>query len=202
MDSQTTRALHRSWKIAGIAAFGICAVVVVGWIFIALGAYDVAADAPHTRPVYWLMNEIRSHSITVRSRDIQPVSDLGSPARISAGAGLYNEMCSGCHLAPGMEKTEISHGLYPAAPELSHATGLTPGEEFWVIKHGVKMTGMAAWGKTHNDTLIWDMVAFLQKLPKLTPAQYQALVKSAPEDHDEMMKNMNDIPDMHHDDHQ
>lgn len=201
MDSQTDRPLPRSWKIAGVAAFGICIATLAGWAFIALGGYDVAADVPHTKPVYWLLNEIRSASVAARSRDIRPPSNLGDPTRISAGAGLYNEMCSGCHLAPGMEKTEISRGLYPSAPELSRATGLTPGEEFWVIKHGVNMTGMAAWGKTHNDTLIWDMVAFLQKLPKLTPAQYQALVKSAPENHDEMMKNMNDMPDMHHDDH-
>lgn len=191
MDSQTDRPLPRSWKIAGGAAFGICAAALAGWAFVALGAYDVAADVPHTRPVHWLFSEIRSASIGARSRDIQPPSNLGDPARISAGAGLYNEMCSGCHLAPGMEKTEISQGLYPAAPELSRATGLTPGEEFWVIKHGVKMTGMAAWGKTHNDTLIWDMVAFVRKLPTLSPAQYQAVVKSAPGDHDEMMNMQN-----------
>ena len=51
------------------------------------------------------------------------------------------------------------------------------------------MTGMAAWGPTHNDTLIWNMVAFLRKLPELSAAQYQQAVKSAPQDHDEMMKN-------------
>jgi mono/diheme cytochrome c family protein len=197
----TVRSQPKSWKIAGIAVFGICVAALAGWVFIALGGYDVAADAPHTAPVHWLINEIRNHSIAARSKNIQLPPDLAQPARVSAGADLYNEMCSNCHLAPGMEKTEISQGLYPAAPELSHGTGLTSQEKFWIIKHGVKMTGMAAWGKTHNDTLIWNMVAFLDKLPSLTSQQYQALVRSAPEDHDEMMKNMNDMPDMHHDDH-
>jgi len=51
-------------------------------------------------------------------------------------------MCSGCHLAPGMKRTEISRGLYPRAPELRHKTDLTPAEQFWIVKHGVKMTGM------------------------------------------------------------
>ncbi|MDE2265464.1 MAG: cytochrome c [Alphaproteobacteria bacterium] len=147
------------------------------------------------------MNTIRSHSIAARSKDINVPTGFGAPVQVSAGAGLYADMCSGCHLAPGMEKTEISQGLYPTAPELSHPTGLTPQEKFWIIKHGVKMTGMAAWGKTHSDTLIWDMVAFLQKLPGLTPQQYQALVKSAPADHDEMMRDMNGMPDMDHDHH-
>ncbi len=201
MDHLTARPLPKSWKIAGVTAFAICVVAAAGWLFVALGAYDVAADVPHTGPVHWLLNEVRSHSIAVRARNIQVPQNLGDPARVSAGAGLYNEMCSGCHLAPGMEKTEISQGLYPVAPELSRSTGLTPSEEFWVIKHGVKMTGMAAWGKTHNDTLIWDMVAFLQKLPGLTPEQYRALVKSAPEDHDDMMKNMNGMPDTNRDHH-
>jgi mono/diheme cytochrome c family protein len=94
-----------------------------------------------------------------------------------------------------MGKTEISQGLYPPAPELTHGSDLSPAEEFWVIKHGLKMTGMAAWGKTHDDTLVWNMVAFLQKMPKLSPEQYKALVKSAPENHNEMMK----IKDMDHD---
>ena len=191
--------LTTPWKISGIIAILILGIAGTGGLLVYFGAYDVAADVPHTRLVYWWMTEVRERSIAVRVRDIQVPLDLGNPARIAAGAGLYNEMCSGCHLAPGMAKTEISQGLYPAAPALSHVTGLAPQEEFWVIKHGIKMSGMAAWGKTHSDTLIWDMVALLQKLPGLTPEQYQALVKSAPEDHDEMMRNMNGMPD--HDNH-
>src|SRR4029450_9687825 len=83
--------------------------------------------------------------------------------------------------APGMERTEISRGLYPRAPELRRKTDLTPAEQFWIVKHGVKMTGMPAWGVTHNDELLWDVVAFVRKLPELTPEQYETLVKDAPE---------------------
>jgi mono/diheme cytochrome c family protein len=89
-----------------------------------------------------------------------------------------------------MEKTEISQGLYPPAPELSRGLAHSPGEVFWIIKHGVKLSAMPAWGRTHSDTLIWDMVAFVQKLPGLTADQYKTLVASAPADHDEMMKDM------------
>ena len=99
-------------------------------------------------------------------------------------------MCSGCHLAPGMKRTEISQGLYPRAPELRRGSHLTPAEEFWVVKHGIKMTGMAAWGVTHDDDLLWDIVAFLRKLPELSADQYQTLVKSAPKSHEEMMQQM------------
>ena len=49
-----------------------------------------------------------------------------------------------------------------------------PAEQFWIVKHGVKMTGMPAWGFTHDDDLLWDVVAFVRKLPELTPEQYQS----------------------------
>jgi mono/diheme cytochrome c family protein len=84
----------------------------------------------------------------------------------------------------------MSQGLYPQAPELWHDASLSSGEQFWAIKHGIKMTAMPAWGRTHSDELIWDMVAFVRKLPGMTPAQYQAAIKSAPADHDEMMRTM------------
>jgi mono/diheme cytochrome c family protein len=89
-----------------------------------------------------------------------------------------------------MKRTEISRGIYPRAPELRRKSSLTPAEQFWVVKHGLKMTGMPAWGVTHNDEQLWDVVAFLRKLPELTAEQYQVLVKSAPKTHDEMMQEM------------
>ena len=154
------------------------------------GIYNVAADVPHTQPVYWLLEAVRERSIAARAADVVVPSDLADPKRIAAGAAQYAEMCSGCHLAPGMKRTEISRGLYPRAPELSRRSRPTPAEEFWVVKHGVKMTGMPAWGVTHDDELLWDVVAFLRKLPELTADQYQTLVKSAPKTHDEMMQEM------------
>jgi hypothetical protein len=64
-----------------------------------------------------------------------------------------------------------------------------PGAVHWVVKHGIKMTGMPAWGVTHDDDLLWDVVAFVCKLPELTPEQYETLVKNAPK-HEELMQKM------------
>ena len=164
--------------LVGAAAVGIYA-----------GLYNIAADVPHTQPVYWLFDTVRERSIAVRARNIIVPNDLDNANRLSRGAGQYAEMCSGCHLAPGMKRTEISRGLYPRAPELRRKTDLTPAEQFWVIKHGVKMTGMPAWGVTHGDELLWDVVAFVRKLPELTPEQYDTLVKNAPK-HEEIMQEM------------
>jgi len=171
----------------------------LGGIAIYLGLYNIAADAPHYRFTYWLIENLRDQSIAARARSITVPKDLTDPRRITAGAGLYTEMCSSCHLAPGMEKTEISQGLYPQAPELARVSDHSPAQQFWIIKHGVKMTAMPAWGKTHDDKLIWDMVAFVQQLPRLSPAQYQAMIESAPQDHDAMMQNMNEPQNAPHD---
>lgn len=158
--------------------------------FIYLGIYNIAADTPHTPAVYSVLEKLRVRSIQAHARGIAPPADLASAQRISTGAGLYAEMCSGCHLGPGVEKSEISQGLYPQAPELATAQDLTPAQQFWIIKHGVKLSAMPAWGRTHPDPLIWDMVAFVRKMPGMTPAQYKAAVASAPEDHDAIMKDM------------
>ncbi|WP_294120626.1 cytochrome c [Sphingomonas sp.] len=174
-------------------AFVIVALLIIGafgGIFIYLGVYNIGADAPHSKLVYGTLDEFRERSIATHARDIKVPADLNDPKRIAAGAGLYNEMCTGCHLGPGLEKSELSQGLYPAAPEFAREPGQPAAEQFWTIKHGVKMSAMPAWGKTHDDQLIWDMVAFIGQLPKMTPEQYKAAVASAPESHDEMMEHM------------
>lgn len=177
---------QRRW---GLVAGVLLVLVGAAAVAIYAGLYNIAADVPHTQPVYWLIETARDRSIAVRARDVAVPSDLNDPNRISRGAGQYADMCSGCHLAPGMKRTEISRGLYPRAPELRRKTDLTPAEQFWIVKHGVKMTGMPAWGVTHEDELLWDVVAFVRKLPELTPDQYETLVKNAPK-HEELMQEM------------
>jgi mono/diheme cytochrome c family protein len=184
--------------IAALVGGVLLAVIAIAALAIYLGAYNIAADIPHTQPVYWLLETARERSIEVRAEGIIVPGDLSDPKRVASGAGQYAAMCAGCHLAPGMKRTEIARGLYPRAPELRRGTDLTPAEEFWVVKHGIKMTGMPAWGVTHDDELLWDVIAFLQKLPELTVEQYQALVKSAPS-HEEMMEEMESGHADHHD---
>ena len=174
------------WALVAGALLVLVAGAAIG---VYAGLYNIAADVPHTQPVYWLLETVRDRSIAARSRNIIVPDSLDDANRISRGAGQYAEMCSVCHLAPGMKRTEISRGLYPRAPELRRKTDLTPAEQFWIIKHGVKMTGMPAWGVTHDDEMLWDVVALLRKLPELTPEQYETLVKKAPK-HDELMHEM------------
>jgi mono/diheme cytochrome c family protein len=179
------RRIFPRWLLGLIVLAIVCAGSII--LFVQSGLYDVGADVPHSELVARLIGAVRTRSVAVRAEDVVRPADLGDPKRIAAGAGLYAEMCSGCHLAPGMEPSEISRGLYPRAPALTTPTGLTPEQEFWVIKHGIKMSGMAAWGVTHSDKLIWDMVAFIDKLPSLSAADYKAATKESGDEHEHMM---------------
>lgn len=161
-------------------------------IFVWSGAYNIGADDPHWSATHAAIETLRERSIEARLDDIQP-PNLDDPRRIQRGTLSYSAMCTGCHLSPGVDDTEIRPGLYPMPPNLSKEETHDPRRSFWVIKHGIKLTAMPAWGKTHTDGQIWDMVAFLQKLPGMTPAQYEQLGGKPPaEDDDHMHAGMDD----------
>ena len=152
--------------------------LVAGVGFVYGGIFNIAADDPHWGLTQRMLETTRDRSIVKQARGVAVPPKLDDPAMVATGAQEYAEMCTGCHLAPGMEDTEMRTGLYPKPPNLSTpGARRSPAETFWVIKHGLKMTGMPAWGLTHDDQRIWTMVAFVQKLPGLSPSQYQALIE-------------------------
>jgi len=149
--------------------------------YVSLGMYNVAADEKHWAATERLLERLRTRSIAARSRDIGEMPNLDDAKRIQTGAGQYAEMCVPCHLAPGIKDSPLRQGLYPQPPDLTQVK-VEPRAAFWVIKHGIKMTAMPAWGASHDDATIWAIVAFLRKLPALDAEAYASMVKDAPED--------------------
>ncbi|HEX5354467.1 MAG TPA: cytochrome c [Rhodanobacteraceae bacterium] len=169
-----------AWIIVAIIAF---------FIFAYSGAYQVGADVPHWRITRRAIGMVRGHAIDHRIADIKP-PPLDDPALIKLGARHYSEMCVGCHLAPGVDHSDLREGLYPRPPNLTRFAP-DPAESFWIIKHGLKMTAMPAWGKSHDDHAIWAMVAYLQKQPKMSAAEFHLLSASAgAEGYDQGMTSM------------
>ena len=146
------------------------------------GFYDVGADRPHTAPVRALLTVLRDRSIERHAAGIV-VPGLDDPARVHEGAEHYSAMCVDCHLAPGITVSEIRVGLLPHPPNLAQVS-IDPGTAFWAIKHGIKASGMPAWGQTHDDEEIWNIVSFVHQLPHMTPDQYRAITTAAVEDAD------------------
>jgi mono/diheme cytochrome c family protein len=144
--------------------------------FVYSGIYDIAADTPHHAITRWMLHTTMDRSVARRAAQISVPGHLNDAAVIRTGAGHYAEMCVDCHLAPGLASTELREGLNPQPPELAYEVGdISPAELFWITKHGVKMSAMPAWGKSHTDADIWALVAFMQKLPRMSPTQYKEL---------------------------
>ncbi|MGH8114636.1 MAG: c-type cytochrome [Rhodanobacteraceae bacterium] len=152
--------------------------VIAGAVFIWSGTYNVGADSPHWGVTKYLIGKVRERSVALRSADIKPPA-LDDPAMIQEGAEHYSKMCTGCHLAPGKTENGIRKGLYPHPPNLTRFAP-RPAEAFWVIKHGLKMTAMPAWGDSLDDQTIWQLVAYLQKQPKMSVAEYRQLSGQGP----------------------
>jgi len=162
-----------------IWSLGLVVLVAVGaTVLVWSGAYNIAADEPHWSLTEDLMETVRERSIEARLSGIV-TPDLGDESLIRVGAGNYDAMCAGCHLQPGEDHSELSVGLYPAPPNLSRDKAEDPAEAFWIIKHGIKMSGMPAWGKSMEDEYIWGMVAFLQQLPGMSAELYREMVEAS-----------------------
>jgi mono/diheme cytochrome c family protein len=163
-------------RVSLVIAATLAAVAIGGVVFIGSGIYNIGADDHHTKIVLAIIEQLRERSISVRARAIDP-PNLEDPTRIGAGAEHYAALCVGCHLAPGVTKSEIRAGLYPHPPNLAQEDTRDAQRAFWTVKHGIKMSAMPAWGKTLDDAAIWDLVAFLRQMPSMTPETYQQLSK-------------------------
>jgi len=164
-------------KTIGLTVVGTLAVLAIGGAaFIGSGVYNIGADDHHTKIVLSVIEQLRERSIAARSSSIE-AHFVEDPARIAAGAQHYSALCVGCHLAPGVTKSDIRRGLYPHPPNLAQEEPLQAQRAFCIIKHGIKMSAMPAWGATLDDAAIWDTVAFIRKMPDMTPETYQHLAQ-------------------------
>ena len=143
------------------------------------GVYDVAASSPDNGLVAWALTTTQDRSIERHAAGIE-APPLDSPELLATGLIHYHEMCVTCHGAPGVPASEIGAGLNPFPPELDEeAEEFSPGELFWIVKNGIKMTGMPAFGPTHTDEQLWAIVAFVRTLPKTSAKDYARAVQEA-----------------------
>jgi mono/diheme cytochrome c family protein len=161
----------------------IVLIVAIALIFLSVrsGFYNIAASAPHYDIVRGFLTTIRDQSIATQSEPIVP-PPLTDSSLEQVGFRHYHSMCAMCHGAPGREPSEIAQGLSPAPPDLDTAalqTRYSNAELYWIIKNGIRMTGMPAFGLTHAEQDLWAIVAFIRKLPQTKAQQYAAMVEAA-----------------------
>ena len=160
-------------------AVAIALIVVGGLIFIYSGVFDVAASDPHWPMTRWVFDTVRIRSIKAHATGIETPPGLDDPAKLVVGTEHFAAHCAVCHGAPGVPKGDIAHGLNPQPPDLKRISTLyTPPELLWILKHGIRMTGMPSWAD-HSDEELWATVAFIEKLPGMTPEEYGKLVMAS-----------------------
>jgi mono/diheme cytochrome c family protein len=161
------------------AAAVLAAQALAGLAYLGVGGFNVAASVPHTRLTYGLTHEMMVRSVRRHARGLTPPAF--TPQAAQHGLQLYAAHCAECHGAPVVDvRARWVDGLTPAPPYLiDSAHDFSPAELFWIVKHGVKMTGMPAWARACSDAEIWDVVAFLEALPKLPATAYRDMTQAS-----------------------
>jgi mono/diheme cytochrome c family protein len=137
-------------------------------VFIYSGFYNVAATDHHWPITHWAIETGRMRSIQVHAANIPALPSLDDNVKIAMGTEHFAAHCAVCHGAPGVPHGDIAQGLYPPPPDLTKsAQRYSAAELFWILKNGIKSTGMPAWND-HSDDELWATVAFLEKLPGMT----------------------------------
>jgi mono/diheme cytochrome c family protein len=158
----------------GLAGAAAGALVVYG------GLYNVAATVQHTQPVHSLLETAMHQSVKLRARNIEPPR-LDDERLVIRGAACFRDKCVQCHGAPGVAQGDIGKSMQPLpGPLVDARQHWKPRELYWITRHGIKMSGMPAWEHRMSDEDLWAVVAFLARLPDLTPQQYAEATRMEP----------------------
>jgi mono/diheme cytochrome c family protein len=156
-----------------LAVLSLLAAATAAAVFYA-GLYDISATDQHLAPTYRLLDAGMRRSVKQRAARIA-VPDLDQPGQMHRGLALYRQHCVQCHGAPGVAPEPFALGMTPAPANLVYtAREWPPAEVFWVVKEGIKMTGMPAWKYRMADEDLWAIVSFMRELTGLSPDEYRS----------------------------
>ena len=175
--------LHRwRWRIWAYVLGGASAFAAIGLGALAtveFGLFDTTSTKPHNELISWAAHATFIHSTRSRSEGVR-APDAFTPAQVQAGADQYVHDCMMCHGGPGVARARWVRGLTPTPPFLlDTAHRWTKPQLFYILQRGVKMSAMPAWGETRGDAQLWSLVAFLEAMPELSPAQFHAMEPAA-----------------------
>ena len=146
-----------------------------GWWCLKQGYIDFAADQKPSSTEEKIAMDAVDASTDRRAPDAKnPLAP--TEANIAAGAQLYLDHCAGCHGVPSNPDSQFGRSFNPPVPEFfKDAPDMSESQNFYIIQHGIRWTGMPAWGQTLSDTQIWEIVKFLGNVEKLPPAAQKVL---------------------------
>jgi cytochrome c553 len=171
------RALIVLGILGGFAACG-------GFLVAASGIIPITASGGHFAITEWILQFSKERSVATHTIGMK-LPPLAEPALVLKGAGHYETACRPCHGSPEHSRPVVPNAMLPPPPYLPDKLAQwEPEELFYIVKHGIKFTGMPAWPTQQRDDEVEAMVAFLIEFPKLDAAGYRRLVHgdAAPSD--------------------
>ena len=163
---RTAKIVFLTLLSAGILATVAAAAVVYA------GVFNVAATEPHWALTSWVLETARVRSIRAHAAGLLPPAGYDEQTRLVPAVGHFAEHCATCHGGPGTKRSEVAEGMYPEPPDLKEAAKrYNQGELFWILKNGIKMSGMPSMA-SDGDEMLWATVALLQKMPGLSDDEY------------------------------
>ncbi len=147
-----------------------------GFLVVNTGLVPIKASSGHWPITSWFLHYAMTRAVATQSMMIE-VPDLDEPGMVIKGATHYESGCFPCHGKPTLQNPRIASKMTPNPPYLPPIIHKWEAHElFYIVKHGVKFTGMPAWPAQQRDDEVWAIVAFLQRFPELTEQEYDRLV--------------------------
>jgi mono/diheme cytochrome c family protein len=168
------------WLTAALTtvALGLMALA-VGAVVVLAGLYDVASTRQHWQATHTLMEAAMRQSVKRQARHVAE-PPLNDEAMVLRGAACFRAKCEQCHGAPGVAVGDVGKSMQPLPGPLVDARRHWRARElYWVTRHGIKMSGMPAWEYRLSENELWDVVAFLQRLPDLSAVDYAGIAARA-----------------------
>lgn len=160
---------------------GLVAVPLVVYFYFSTGIAPVATSAP---PMPFERTFARMGLHARLDKEVpKSVPIAADEAAFTAGAQVYKEHCAVCHGLPGVSQSAIATGMFPKPPKLMEGTGVTddpPGETFWKVAGGIRMTGMPGFEKTLSTTQMWQVSLLCANADKLPASAKQILTQAPP----------------------
>lgn len=161
--------LRTAVLLAASVAFG-------AFLVAASGVLPITASSGHTPITYWVLEFGKRRSVATHALGVE-LPPLDEPWLVMKGAGHYHDGCRPCHGAPDLATPRVTAAMTPQPPDLVGRVEIYDAEElFYIVKHGIKFTGMPAWPAQERDDEVAAVVAFLRELPRLDAAAYRELV--------------------------
>jgi cytochrome c553 len=156
----------------------LAVLLLAGAVFTLSGLYSVAASRGHF-PWTKMLLEVGMHrSVATHSLLVATPPPLDDPELVRLGAGHFHVGCAPCHGAPGERSSLIVDRMLPPPPSLlGVADSWSDKELFWIVKNGIKYTGMPSWVALERDDEVWAVVAFLRALSPMTAADYRRITR-------------------------